>query len=467
MKTITLRYKLKAKNKVLENRTKPEMVMAEVSGAFTNKVDGIRKYKKFQYSLEVSILPKYFGTIRKKRGVSNFVYDPVAIKTYEKYNKLLRRKIADFESNIELVESYFRDTDPSPEEVKEYLNKLSGREKRQPTETFIILHFLKQHISYLESLIGSGRKEEIKDNSINGYRNLIPIVERFQEVKKTKLTFSKLTEETYRQIWQTANDIRTGKIKVESYRFGPQKPLAVNTIKSYQTYLILLCKIAKKQNISIPLDLTDSNLINVPRNGKTEKTEAFLKEEDLTKVMQFEPKTEYQNLAKIYIIIASLTGMRLQSMREAKGRKITLCDESIKPFFYIHTIQEKTGTQCYTPLFQPVVKVLQNYDDCFPDFSKIALHNLNLNIRKVLKNSKIQNESLFSTHNLRSTFVSNLSILGLSETVISYVTHPSKKNNSSSVHIYDRRNMLDKAIIFSDEINRVNKTKKSKFYNLH
>ena len=66
MKAITYRYKLKAKSQVLERRTSPELVLDEVSGSFINKVDGKISYKKFQYSLEVTILPKYFGVIREK-----------------------------------------------------------------------------------------------------------------------------------------------------------------------------------------------------------------------------------------------------------------------------------------------------------------------------------------------------------------------------------------------------------------
>lgn len=64
MKALTYRYKLKAKSKSLDVRTSPELVLAEISGAFANKVDGIVKYKKFQYSLEVSVLPKHFGIVR-------------------------------------------------------------------------------------------------------------------------------------------------------------------------------------------------------------------------------------------------------------------------------------------------------------------------------------------------------------------------------------------------------------------
>lgn len=464
MKALTYRYKLKAKSKSLDERTSPELILAEISGAFTNKVDGIVKYKKFQYSLEVSVSPKYFGILREKRGVFNFVYDPATVKANEKYNKLLRNKITDFESNIETAATHFKNQEPSAEEVKNYLLSISGREKRKPEETFAVINFLNSHITHLENLIGSSRKDEVKDTTINSYRNLIPIIKRYQEAKKIKLTFEKLSEELYREIWEVVNDIRTGKIKIESYHQNPKKVFATNTLKAYQTYFIQLCKIAKKQGIKIPLDLTDTNLINVAEKNKSEKTEAFLKENDILKIIEYVPTSKYLELAKKYILIASQTGMRLQSMQEAKGRTIQICNENTNIFYYIHTIQAKTGTECYTPLFSTALKIIQKNDDNFPDFSNIALTNLNNNIRKVLKSVEIENSHLFSTHNLRSSFVSNLSLLRLSEKVISYVTHPAKKNSSSSVHIYDRRDMLDKAKMFVEEVNWISKIKSSKLY---
>ncbi|PZX94927.1 hypothetical protein DOS84_05095 [Flavobacterium aquariorum] len=464
MKALTYRYKLKARSKHLDKRISPELVLAEISGAFANNVDGIVKYKKFQYSLEVSVLPKYFGILREKRGVNNFVYDPATVKANEKYNKLLRNKIADFESDIETAATHFKNQEPTADEVKNYLLFISGREKRKPVETFAVINFLNNHITHLENLIGSNRKDEVKDTTINSYRNLVPIIKRYQEAKNIKLTFEKLNEELYREIWEVVNDIRTGKVKIESYKQNAKKSFATNTLKAYQTYFIQLCKIVKKQGISIPLDLTDTNLINATEKNKSDKTEAFLKEDDLLKIIDYVPTTEYLELAKKYILIASQTGMRLQSMQEAKDRNIQICNENENTFYFIHTVQAKTNTECYTPLFSTALKIIQKNGNAFPDFSNIALANLNINIRKVLKSVEIENSHFFSTHNLRSSFVSNLSLLRLSEKVISSVTHPGKKNTSSSLHIYDRRDMLDKAKMFVEEVNWINKIKSSKLY---
>lgn len=463
MKAITHRYVLKSKTKILENRTKPELVMAEVSGAFKNKKDGKLSYKKFQFSLEVSVLPQHFGIIREKRGKMGYIYDPNTIKKSERYNKLLRNKIADFEFDIEAVASHFRNQDPTAEEAKNYLFFITGRDKRKPEESFEILSFLNSHIKHLENLVGSGRKDEVKENTINSFRNLVPIVKRYQEAK-SKLIFENLNEELYRDFWDVTNKLKTGEIKIDSYTPKSYGKFASNTIKAYQNYFILLCKVARKQLINIPLDLSDTNLINTVEKNNSPKIEAFLKEEDILKVMKYKPVSKNTTLAKDYIIIASLTGMRLQSMQEAKGRSIELCTSNKNVFYYLHTIQGKTSTECYTPLFSTALEMIKKNNYQFPDFTKITLANLNINIRSVLSSVGIENNNLFSTHNLRSTFVSNLSLLGVPEIIISSVTHPSKKSNISSVHIYDRRDMLDKAIMFTQEIIKINKIKSSKLY---
>jgi hypothetical protein len=463
MKAITHRYILKSKSKTLENRTKPELVMAEVSGAFKSKNDEKSSYKKFQFSLEVSVLPQHFGVIREKRGKMGYVYDPNTVKKSERFNKLLRNKIADFEFNIEDAAMYFRNQNPTAEQVKNYLFSITGREKRKPQESFEILSFLTSHITHLENLVGSGRKDEVKENTINSFRNLVPLVKRYQQAK-SKLVFENLNEELYRDFWDVSNKIKTGELEIDGYKSKSKEKFAPNTIKAYQNYFILLCKAARKQLINIPLDLSDTNLINSAEKNKTAKTDAFLKEEDILKVMKSKPVSKNMILAKEYIIIASQTGMRLQSMQEAKGRSIGLCTSSKNVFYYLHTIQEKTSTECYTPMFSTALEIIKKNNYKFPDFTGITLANLNINIRSVLSLSGIVNSSLFSTHNLRSTFVSNLSLMGLSEVVISSVTHPAKKNNSSSVHIYDRRDMLDKAIMFTHEIKKINKIKSSKLY---
>jgi len=465
MKAIKFRYILKAKTKVLEDRISPELALVEISGAFGYKTDNTKKiYNKFQYSLEASIIPKHFGTIKEKRGIQNYVYNKEVVEANSKYNKPFRNAVKDFETNIENVRINFKDKQPTAKEVKDYLMLISKRSERKTIEFHTIINFLQNQIKHLESIIGQGRKDEVKNTTINSFRNLIPILNRYTEATKTELLFENLDEKTYRDIWNVVNNIRTGKVKIESYTQKPKAPLAQNTIKAYQTYFIKLCKLAQKNSIDIKLDLTDTNLINEATQEHNDKTQAFLKETDIEKVINYIPTNTSLKLARNYIIIASQTGMRLQSMLEANNRKIELIKENDYDFYYIHTFQEKTKTQCFTPLFKIAFQIIKDNNNHFPNFNELKLSNLNNNIRKVLLTVGIENSKLISTHNLRSSFVSNLSILGLTESVISYVTHPAKKDKNTSAYIYDRRDYTDKAKMFVDEINRVNKLKKSNIY---
>lgn len=470
MKPIKYRYILKSKNKDLEARTKAELVLAEISGAFLNTTDnGLIKYKKFQFSLETHVAPKYFGVIKEKRGFKNYVYDKTTVEENNKYNKTFRTKINDFETIIENANIHFRNLDPTSEDVKEYLTLAYGRDKRKPKETHTILNYVTNHISYLENIIGKGRKNEVQNTTINSYRNLEPIIRRYNEYTKESLSFENLNEYTYRDIWDVVNDIRTGVKKIDSYTLKPKKPLAQSTVRLYQIYFLKICKIAVKNGIEIGLDLHDTNLINDISNTPSEKTSAHLKENDLKKVIEYIPTSKNLKLAKDYIILASQTGMRYQSMKEANGREIELHNENDYNFFYIHTHQKKTKSQCVTPLFKLALDTINENNGMFPNFTTLTLMNLNLNIKKLLKTVEIKNSELFSTHNLRSTYATNLDKLGITEAVISYVTHPRKIDRTTSLHTYIKTNMLEKAVKFVDEIIRLNTLKQkigknSKYY---
>ena len=89
--------------------------------------------------------------------------------------------------------------------------------------------------------------------------------------------------------------------------------------------------------------------------------------------------------------------------------------------------------------------------------------NLNKNIRKIIELSGIKNSNLFISHNLRSTFVTNIALINIDESIISYITHP-KKKTLSSVSIYDRREMRDKSQTVVEAVIKANKIKQSSLY---
>ena len=460
MKQPTVRYLLKSKQNNIELRNSPEMVYAEVSGGFITQIDSdVVKYNKFRISLEVKVIPKYFGIIKEKKGTKNYVFDKITVANSEKFNKAFRNRLSEFENLLEIAYFHFQKTEPTAQEFKEYLIVLDGRKERKPKKIFTVLNYYLNHIKELESRIGSGRKDEIKKTSISTYKNVIPSIKRYNEYLGKELTFEDINESKYREIWRVLNGIRTGEIKIPSYKLKSKSKLANGTIKTYQTCLIASWKAAVKDGVIINLDLNDPNLINKSTTEASKKTSAYLSESDIFKVINYKPITEYNKIAKEYIIIACLTGMRLQSMREASNRKIESYFEDGINFYYIHTFQQKTNSECLTPLFHEALSLINSNSNKFPDFKDIKLQNLNDNIRRVLSDIGIDNFALFSTHNMRSSFATNLDKLGISEYFINLVTHPAKKNKSTSLHVYIKTNMLEKATIFTNEIIRINNQK--------
>jgi hypothetical protein len=453
MKNTSIRYYLVNKIEDLEKRTQPEPVWAEISGSFKINLNGITKYQKFKFSLETKIQPKYFGSIQEKKGFRNYKYDTAVISKNNTQNKVLRNKISNFENCINDTVFHFdrNNLNPTKKEFQDYLIKLV-RGNANTINDYTFSFVLEKHIKHLESIIGGINNDAVKDTTISAYRNLRPHLNNWKNTY-SELKFSELDEKKYHEFWN----------------FLIQKKGSKNaTIEIYQKYFILTCKVAKRDGIIFDLDPYDKNLIIDTSNDKpSEKTEAYLTEVDLQKIIDHKivvPKTcrskkTLINLerAKDYIIISSFTGMRWQSMIDCNGREIKHYKDSNLDFWHIFTIQEKTSTECLTPIFPIALEIIKANNNRFPDFSKnwLTLTNANKNIRKVLEMVGIENHELYSSKNCRNTFVTNLSLLDIDENTIAIVTHPDKLNTKKSTHIYNRAKPLDRAKKYMRVVNLI------------
>lgn len=276
MKNPKIRFFLKSNQKDIELRNSPEPLYASVSAGFGKIIDGKQFNEKFFVSLETKVKPQHFGTIKEKRGVKNFVYSSEIMGKNHLVTVNPRKKIDDFIEAVNTVKKKYENQYPTISEFKNSLLDELGRNEEKKTNTITVLKFLNETINHLVSIIGSGQKDEVKNTTINSYRNIIPIIERYQLATKKILTFENLDETTYREIWIISDKIVKGEIKLESYTRKPNKKgLAPNTKKAYQTYLILLCKRAYKKKIKIKLDLLDKDLINNVDSEENEKNTGF------------------------------------------------------------------------------------------------------------------------------------------------------------------------------------------------
>lgn len=184
----------------------------------------------------------------------------------------------------------------------------------------------------------------------------------------------------------------------------------------------------------------------------------------MQKIIDLEPQTKKEKQTKEYIIIASLTGMRYQSMLDSSGKQIEFNNQNNKEFIFVEVKQDKTNTDNIVPLMNEAKKIIIENNFVFPNFNNVSLMTINRRICILLQNLGIENYDKFSSHNMRSTFITNLSIKGMNENTISLITHPVRKDKTKSTWIYNRSTNLQKAVMFFDEVNRINLVTKSEIY---
>lgn len=449
-----------------------KLVAAEVSASFIEVVDDKKRYRKFQVSLGAKIEPRHFG-----KSDTNYRYDNKILNKHANQNGAIKVRMNLFEKalleaeNRFLLDNYI----PTVKEFKEELSHRFGLTKRKEILTNpSISSFLKAKIEYDEKNIGSQRKDAISEQTIKLYRTLALYVDNYETATNSKLLFENFTEQIWWNFWDVQDDILRGKIEVP-VKQGRRKQaikeygFAVNSIRKYQTAFIKVLRLAQADSMQMPLDISDRTLVlkAVPSHK-----DFYIDEGILQEIINCSPDSEALLEAKDYIILACLTGMRYQSMAIAHLSPIKQCVESDYNFYYIHSHQGKTRTDCYIPLLQPVLDVLDRHGNKFPKFSQNAVINKNIkelfevfDINEVetihsfkdgLVNKKRKINELVSSHDFRKSFYTNLMLLKVNESVIDNITHPDKQRDNAMGKIYNKATMLDKAKLFVDEVRNIN-----------
>ena len=173
--------------------------------------------------------------------------------------------------------------------------------------------------------------------------------------------------------------------------------------------------------------------------------------------------------ARNYLILSSFTGLRIGDM---------VCLHELKPETQTHNLKQyncvttrirksqenKEELITTIPLLKPVKDLLKSKNNEFPKFP--SQPNIRKDITKFLKHLKFDNIleiksyyygidkviitkeklcDIYTPHDCRSTFISNLKALGLHDDDIEPITHP-KHKYTSIVQVYDKTNMVSKAV---------------------
>lgn len=478
MRTPKIRYYLENQKKLnVEKRLDKEPIMAEISYGYIGfDKNGRKRAIPFRVSLKKSIEPYKFGLANK-----NFKFDKDIFYKATKNNATIRTIMNQLQKAVDFLESKYEldSIIPKPEKFKDDLLLELGRKEKYIKSENKIIDFLLLKIDKSEDEIGGGKRNSIVKNTIKTYSTIARMIENYQLATNQILTFENFNKTKYWEFWDVLDKILKDEIKVDNpNQMKKQRKQShgylINTLRKYQGALIRTLKDADEDDefdVNITLNIYDKNLI-------LEKQEAakdiYVTEKELQKIIDFNlDDDEELQMAKDYIIIGSLTGMRFESMEDTSEAIVEVYKDNKFNFKYIHSKQNKTSTEIYIPLLAPVIDVLNKYNNQFPSykhnatinrlikklFKDVGLNRLETEIFRTYRSGEIQSKTplykLISTHDCRKTFYTNLYNKQVNPTAIDNMTHPDATQKNRMAKVYNKSNMLDKAKMFVDEINKI------------
>tara|TARA_R110002049_G_scaffold268752_1_gene445476 strand:+ start:548 stop:1948 length:1401 start_codon:yes stop_codon:yes gene_type:complete len=461
----------------LKNSLWQKLVMGGFVGFDSN---GKSRPKPFRISLKSTILPEHFGLIE-----DNFKFNQQVFLRSTRNNASIRTKMTKLQSAINTLENKYvlADILPEPNDFKNDLLIELGRNKKEIVEDKKILDYLYDHIKSSEADSGLSKRDSITQNTIKTYKTVSHLVENYQLATKEKLTFQNFDKSKYWYFWEIQDEILKDNIKIDN----PNQPkkqrkqphgYLVNSLRKYQTTFAKVLKNAYEDGIEMVLNVYDKNLVLEKVDSSKD---IYVTELEIQKIIDADVAfNEDLQMAKDYLIIGSLTGMRYESMFDTKNSKVKTFKEDGYCFDYIHSKQNKTKTEVYMPLLKPVKEILAKTENKFPIVKSNSV--INKKLKELFKHLKIdsledvtlktyrsdvihqrkEKHQLISTHDCKKTFYTNLFNNKVNPVAIDNMTHPDATPQNRMAKVYNKSNMLDKAKMFVDEINKID----SKIYSL-
>jgi integrase len=406
--------------------------------------------------------------------------DWISKPTYRANNNYVKRFGKDINNVLDKIEkmayaqlSIYRnthDSDPAPLELKNILLEKLGRIEKATTDK-VITDYITTSVNERTTLNITSDSRWSNETG-KQYTNLKNHIINYQNKKGIILTFGKLTGEIFMDFFKVINEI---------YKEEKGENYAHNTIVKENKHFRALLNEATKDDIEVGFKFTKKEYFIKER---TIKNEIFLTEENLNKIIDANVSHSKElTHAKNYIIISSFTGLRIGDMIYLHELEPELqIHESIKYFCFTTRIRKsqenKEELMATIPILKPVEELLSQNDNRFPKFPskpnirkciKKLLNHLEFNhyinekkyyylMDKVVE-EKVKLHDIFSPHDCRSSFITNLKNLGVHDADIEPITHP-KHKYTSIVQVYDKNALVSKAVNLINSL----EPKKTKLY---
>jgi hypothetical protein len=400
--------------------------------------------------------------------------------TYRANNTYVRKHGKDINNILDKIEkiaydqlSIYRNTydnDPTPIELKGILLEKLGRIEKAITDK-VIIDYITSNINERTTTNITSEKRWSKETG-KQYNNLKNHIINYQNKKGIILTFSKLTGEIFMDFFKVINEI---------HKEETGKNYAHNTIKKENSHFRALLNEASQKDIEVGFNFRKKEYFIRER---IIKNEIYLTEENLNKIINTDVShsKELTN-AKNYIIISSFTGLRIGDMVYLYELEPEYQTHEEQKYFCFTTLIRKSPENkeeliVTIPILKPVKELLLQNGNQFPKFTSKT--NIRKCIKKLLRHLEFNNyinekkyyylidkaveekvtfNDIYSPHDCRSTYITNLKNIGILDADIEPITHP-KHKYTSIIQVYDKNPLVVKAV------NLINllKQKKSKLY---
>lgn len=426
-----------------------------------------------------------FKTYNSKSN--NFKYEPLRISTKWNINKeywidkptyranqsFVRKYGKDLNNILDKIErisyeqlSFFRNTfekDPTNEELKRLVFEKLGRIPKIGGDVTIIDYIEAQVKERTTVNITSTKRWSVGTGK--QYTNLKNHIKNYETKKDVVLTFGELTGDIFMDFFKVINELN----KKETGEF-----YAHNTISKENKHFRAILNCAVEDEIEIGFNHKKQEYLIRKRNIENE---LFLTTTQLTTIIKTDVSHSREfTHAKNYLILSSFTGLRIGDMTYLHDLKPEVQTHNSKQYHCFTTrirkSQENKDELITTiPLLKPIKDLLKLNNNKFPKFPSQT--NIRKDITKLLKHLKFENIieikkyyytidnvvitkeklcDIYSPHDCRSTFISNLKDLGIHDDDIEPITHP-KHKYTSIIQVYDKTTMLSKAVNFITMLN--------------
>lgn len=451
---------------------KQSLVFAYITGVFSTPQERLK------ISTGKSICPEDFGNLE-----DNYRFNRDKINRSKKPACLIfKSHLEEFENALNQTVMYFNltKTKPNKDEFRTKLLVNLGKEvEENEINNIKITDFIKEYVDECKDL-RTKNKKKISDGTLLNYLSVIHHLNNYQHYKGLEFNINDFSFDIYNEFVEITNQLAIDKVKGKNteidckvhHKIGK----SVNTISVVTTRLRFLLGRAQQRGYKLheSLNLNDDRLII---NMEPSSKDYYLSEELLFKIYLYQPKSKSAHKGKNYIMLASSTGMRFESIKELFNQKPQRITTPIgETFFGIQNKASKTGIELISPLFLPALEVYERLGK----FPKLATApTVNYQIRALLAEMNIKEKvtikhnvygkgqvkevkllsDVASSHVCRASFITNLLNLRVDRYKVQAMTHKAM-NDGTAFSIYDRRSEIDRAIEFFD----VTKSLDSEFF---